>query len=71
MNRETRRLSKIPEQVRQEVMPFYINRVAIASEDNDSDKIDKLTDDTAERIRSGLAVSLKYIYLSGNLIRFT
>ena len=55
MNRETRRLSKIPEQVRQEVLPFYLNRVAVATEKNDSEKIDKLTDGTAGRIRSGLA----------------
>lgn len=58
MNEETRRLSKIPEQVREEVVPFYLNRVAVASDKNDSEKIDKLTDKTAERIRSGLAVSL-------------
>lgn len=58
MNRETRRLSKIPEQVKQEVIPFYLNRLAIPdAAENDVDKIDKLTDGTAERIRSGLAVS--------------
>ncbi|GMN56597.1 hypothetical protein TIFTF001_025702 [Ficus carica] len=55
MNRETRRLSKIPEQVRQEVAPFYLHRAAIATENNDNEKIDKLTDETAERIRTGLA----------------
>ncbi|XP_071722538.1 palmitoyl-acyl carrier protein thioesterase, chloroplastic-like [Rutidosis leptorrhynchoides] len=55
MNRETRKLCKIPPQVRQEVLPFYSTRLAIAKEDNDVEKIDKLTDDTAERIRSGLA----------------
>ncbi|KAI9177271.1 hypothetical protein LWI28_013096 [Acer negundo] len=55
MNRETRRLSKIPQQVRQEVLPFYLNRFAIAKENDDIQKIDKLTDETAERIRSGLA----------------
>ncbi|CAI0446510.1 unnamed protein product [Linum tenue] len=55
MNRETRRLSKIPDQVREELVPYYINRVAIAAEDNDLDKIDKLSDDTAERIRPDLA----------------
>lgn len=57
MNRETRRLSKIPDQVRQEVIPFYLNKLSIPTEENDTDKIDKLTDATAERIRSGLAVS--------------
>ncbi|XP_024017746.1 palmitoyl-acyl carrier protein thioesterase, chloroplastic [Morus notabilis] len=55
MNRETRRLSKIPEQVREEVAPFYLRRAAIATEKNDNEKIDKLTDETAERIRTGLA----------------
>ncbi|XP_050377628.1 palmitoyl-acyl carrier protein thioesterase, chloroplastic-like [Argentina anserina] len=55
MNRETRRLSKIPDQVRQEVAPFYLNRAAIATEKIDKEKIDKLTDGTAGRIRSGLA----------------
>ncbi|GAV82246.1 Acyl-ACP_TE domain-containing protein [Cephalotus follicularis] len=55
MNRETRRLSKIPEQVRQEVVPFYLNKLSIAKEENDVEKIDKLNDETAGRIRSGLA----------------
>ncbi|KAF4361583.1 hypothetical protein F8388_007599 [Cannabis sativa] len=55
MNRETRRLCKIPEQVRHEVAPFYFHRVAIAKEKNDSDKIDKLIDQTAQTIRTGLA----------------
>ncbi|KAF8036986.1 hypothetical protein BT93_B0036 [Corymbia citriodora subsp. variegata] len=55
MNRDTRRLSKIPDQVRQEVIPFYLNKLAIPTEENDTDKIDKLTDATAGRIRSGLA----------------
>ncbi|XP_071902004.1 palmitoyl-acyl carrier protein thioesterase, chloroplastic-like [Coffea arabica] len=55
MNRETRRLCKIPDEVREEVQPFYLNRVSISTEDTDSEKIEKLTDETAERIRSGLA----------------
>ena len=59
MNRQTRRLSKIPEEVREEVIPFYLDRVAIATEKNDSEKISKLTDETAERVRTGLAVSVK------------
>lgn len=57
MNRETRRLSKIPEEVKREVEPFHLNRVAIAMEDIDSEKIEKLNNDIADRIRSGLAVS--------------
>ncbi|KAL4012368.1 hypothetical protein IC575_029468 [Cucumis melo] len=55
MNKETRRLSKIPDQVREELTPFYLNRIAIPTDQNDVEKIDKLTDETAERIRSGLA----------------
>jgi len=58
MNRETRRLSKIPEEVRKELTPFYLPKIAVASEERDCEKIDKLTDGTAERIQSGLAVSL-------------
>ncbi|OIV97059.1 hypothetical protein TanjilG_08278 [Lupinus angustifolius] len=55
MNRETRRLSKIPCEVKQELVPFYLYRIAVASEEKDCEKIDKLTDETAERIRSGMA----------------
>ncbi|XP_059306796.1 palmitoyl-acyl carrier protein thioesterase, chloroplastic-like [Lycium ferocissimum] len=55
MNRETRRLSKIPEQVKAEVQPFYINRFAIPSAQIDSEKIEKLNDETAQIISSGLA----------------
>ncbi|KAL6559620.1 hypothetical protein OROGR_004737 [Orobanche gracilis] len=55
MNRVTRRLSKIPDEVKKEVQPFYLNRAAISTEDTDIDKIEKLTDETAEIIRTGLA----------------
>ncbi|KAJ4961084.1 hypothetical protein NE237_020994 [Protea cynaroides] len=55
MNRETRKLSKIPEQVREEVKPFYLGRKAIDTAKNDNNKIDKLSDATAESLRSGLA----------------
>ncbi|XP_004235327.2 palmitoyl-acyl carrier protein thioesterase, chloroplastic-like [Solanum lycopersicum] len=55
MNRETRRLSKIPEQVKAEVRPFYINKFAIPTAQIDSEKIEKLNDETAQIISSGLA----------------
>ncbi|TVT97621.1 hypothetical protein EJB05_29921 [Eragrostis curvula] len=55
MNRETRRLSKMPDEVRQEVLPFYLERSIITADANKSSKIEKLTDATAEHIRSGLA----------------
>ncbi|CAO2818175.1 unnamed protein product [Amaranthus hypochondriacus] len=55
MNRESRKLSKIPEEVRQEVQPFYLNRYAIENgEDDHLLKIHKLTDQTAHIIQSGL-----------------
>uniref|UniRef100_A0A6N2MEN1 Acyl-[acyl-carrier-protein] hydrolase n=1 Tax=Salix viminalis TaxID=40686 RepID=A0A6N2MEN1_SALVM len=55
MNRETRKLSKIPDEVKEELVPFYINRLSISAEHNDVEKIDRLNDETAGRIRSGLA----------------
>ncbi|XP_057972848.1 palmitoyl-acyl carrier protein thioesterase, chloroplastic-like [Malania oleifera] len=55
MNRETRRLSKIPEQVRAELKPFYFNRVVIPTTEKLDSKIDKLNDETAQIIQSGLA----------------
>lgn len=67
MNRETRRLSKIPDEVKNEVQPFYLNRAAIATENTDSEKIEKLTDETADRIRTGLAVSLYIIRVCINV----
>ncbi|KAJ6848882.1 palmitoyl-acyl carrier protein thioesterase, chloroplastic-like [Iris pallida] len=54
MNRETRRLSKIPEQVREEVKPFFLDRTIIPHIGIDY-KIDKLNEETAQNIRSGLA----------------
>ncbi|KAL6011646.1 hypothetical protein ACLOJK_002094 [Asimina triloba] len=57
MNRETRKLSKMPEQVRKEVEPFYLNRSVINVSSNNS-KIDKLDDETAESVRSGLALAI-------------
>ncbi|XP_027359893.1 palmitoyl-acyl carrier protein thioesterase, chloroplastic-like [Abrus precatorius] len=56
MNKETRRLSKLPESVKQELFPFRYDRHAISSEEIDCQKIHKLTDDTAETIRSGMTV---------------
>ncbi|KAM0898943.1 hypothetical protein ACQ4PT_021597 [Festuca glaucescens] len=57
MNRETRNLSKIPEEVREEVLPFYLDRNIIAGDNpnpNPNRRIEKLTDATAESVRSGL-----------------
>ncbi|KAL1541806.1 palmitoyl-acyl carrier protein thioesterase, chloroplastic-like [Salvia divinorum] len=55
MNRETRKVSKIPDEVRKEIQPFYLNKVAITPQNFDTHKIEKLTDQTAHRIHNGLA----------------
>ncbi|XP_043725028.1 palmitoyl-acyl carrier protein thioesterase, chloroplastic-like isoform X2 [Telopea speciosissima] len=55
MNRETRKLSKIPQQVKEEVKPFYLDRKATVAATNDNHQISKLSEETAESIRSGLA----------------
>ncbi|XP_051113156.1 palmitoyl-acyl carrier protein thioesterase, chloroplastic-like [Andrographis paniculata] len=57
MNRETRRLSKMPDDVKSELLPFFFNRRAIVEgeEDTTRDNIDKLTDQTADAIKTGLA----------------
>ena len=52
MNKLTRRLSKIPEEVRGEIEPYFVNSDPVV--DEDSRKLPKL-DDTAEYIRSGLS----------------
>ncbi|KAH7657291.1 Acyl-ACP thioesterase protein [Dioscorea alata] len=52
MNKNTRRLSKMPEEVRAEIEPYFLERSAII--DEDSRKLPKLDDDTADYIRKGL-----------------
>ncbi|RDX75138.1 Palmitoyl-acyl carrier protein thioesterase, chloroplastic, partial [Mucuna pruriens] len=44
----------MPEEVRQELAPFYFNRLAIAREEIDRQKIHKLTDATNESFRFGV-----------------
>ncbi|GAU45121.1 hypothetical protein TSUD_135510 [Trifolium subterraneum] len=51
MNKLTRKLSKIPEEVRGEIEPYFVNSDPVVDEDNR--KLTKL-DDTAEYIRTGL-----------------
>ncbi|XP_050204998.1 palmitoyl-acyl carrier protein thioesterase, chloroplastic [Mercurialis annua] len=53
MNKLTRRLSKIPEEVRGEIEPFFVNFDPIV--DEDSRKLPKLDDNTADYVRKGLA----------------
>ncbi|KAE8687512.1 Palmitoyl-acyl carrier protein thioesterase [Hibiscus syriacus] len=52
MNKVTRRLSKIPEEVRGEIEPFFINSDPVVAED--SRKLVKLDVSTAEFVRKGL-----------------
>jgi fatty acyl-ACP thioesterase B len=55
MNKVTRRLSKIPEDVRGEIEPYFLNSDPVVNED--STKLPKLDDMTADYIRKGLTVS--------------
>ncbi|TYJ24549.1 hypothetical protein E1A91_A08G268000v1 [Gossypium mustelinum] len=52
MNKLTRRLSKIPEEVRGEIEPFFMNSDPVLAED--SQKLVKLDDGTAEHVCKGL-----------------
>lgn len=52
MNKRTRRLSKLPEEVRGEIGPYFIEDVAIIEEDNR--KLQKLNENTADNVRRGL-----------------
>ncbi|KAK9102127.1 hypothetical protein Sjap_019381 [Stephania japonica] len=53
MNKITRRLSKIPEEVRREITPYFRECGSIVEEDGR--KLPKLDDSTADYVRSGLA----------------
>uniref|UniRef100_A0A1J3GPG4 Acyl-[acyl-carrier-protein] hydrolase n=1 Tax=Noccaea caerulescens TaxID=107243 RepID=A0A1J3GPG4_NOCCA len=52
MNKLTRRLSKIPEEVRAEIEPYFVNSDPVLAED--SRKLTKLDDKAADYVRSGL-----------------
>lgn len=52
MNKQTRRLSKIPEEVRGEIEPYFMGSAPVVEED--SRKLQKLDDNTADYVRSGL-----------------
>ncbi|KAK7347442.1 hypothetical protein VNO80_21972 [Phaseolus coccineus] len=53
MNKLTRRLSKIPEEVREEIGSYFVDSDPILEED--SRKLTKLDDNTADYIRTGLS----------------
>ncbi|KAK9269365.1 hypothetical protein L1049_001136 [Liquidambar formosana] len=53
MNKHTRKLSKIPDAVREEIEPYFIDSSPVV--DEDSRKLPKLDDNTADFVRKGLA----------------
>lgn len=55
MNKQTRRLSKIPEEVRSEIEPYFMNSAPVI--EDDGRRLPKLDDDTADFVRMGLTVS--------------
>lgn len=61
MNKLTRRLSKIPEEVRQEIGSYFVDSDPILEEDNR--KLTKLDDNTADYIRTGLSVCQLVFFL--------
>uniref|UniRef100_A0A6I9REU9 Acyl-[acyl-carrier-protein] hydrolase n=1 Tax=Elaeis guineensis var. tenera TaxID=51953 RepID=A0A6I9REU9_ELAGV len=52
MNKHTRRLSKFPEEVKAEIIPFFAERDAVL--DYDGRKLPKFDDDSAVHVRRGL-----------------
>ncbi|KAK8936243.1 hypothetical protein KSP39_PZI013152 [Platanthera zijinensis] len=52
MNKNTRKLAKMPDEVRAEIGPYFIERTAVV--DEDSRKLPKLDDDTAHHVQKGL-----------------
>ena len=60
MNQKTRRLSKMPDEVRGEISPWFIEKQAI--KEDCPEKIDKL-DDNAKFVKSGLQVNMRLILI--------
>lgn len=54
MNKKTRKLSKMPEEVREEIEPYFLNSAPVVEEDDR--RLPKLDDNTADFIRTGLTV---------------
>lgn len=55
MNQETRRLSKMPEEVRAEISPWFIDKKAIEENNNTPEKIKKL-DNNAKYMNHNMKV---------------
>ena len=69
MNKITRKLARIPDEVRTEIEPYFIEHAAIGDEDNR--KLPKLPDHeratSAKYVRTGLTVSFAYTYKIASL----
>ncbi|XP_047327049.1 palmitoyl-acyl carrier protein thioesterase, chloroplastic-like [Impatiens glandulifera] len=52
MNKQTRRLSKIPDEVREEIEPYFVDSPPVV--DDDGRKLPKLDEKSADYVRSGL-----------------
>jgi fatty acyl-ACP thioesterase B len=61
MNKHTRKLSKIPEEVREEIGSYFVESAPILEEDDR--KLTKLDDSTADYIRSGLSVCMRFVVI--------
>lgn len=68
MNRKTRKLSKIPDAVKEEIQPYFAARNVFVAED--TRKLHKLEDDTAQYICSDLTVSTPIVVETKELPRF-
>lgn len=64
MNKETRRLSKIPDEARAEIEGYFVDSPPVI--DDDSRKLPKLDETTADYTRTGLTVSR--IFVNGNFV---
>jgi len=62
MNKHTRKLSKIPEEVRGEIGSYFVESAPILEEDDR--KLAKLDDSTADYIRSGLSVCPFFVVIA-------
>lgn len=62
MNKHTRKLSKIPEEVKEEIGSFFVESAPILQEDDK--KLTKLDDSTADYIRSGLSVCSLFVVIA-------
>ncbi|KAL9266675.1 Palmitoyl-acyl carrier protein thioesterase, chloroplastic-like protein [Drosera capensis] len=55
VNNETKRLSKLPEQIKEQMEPFWNHKLCAFKEgEDDTEKIDKLTNETSDLVHSGI-----------------